>query len=113
GVSPCRQAGNAGYATSRDIDGEGWGNPPSIGCDEYYGGGVTGALSVRIIAALTNVAVGFPVKLTAQIEGRTMASVWDFGDGITVSNQPYTSHAWGEAGDYAVVLRVYSASHPE
>src|SRR5262249_28124588 len=33
------------------------------------------------------------------------ASIWDFGDGTSVSNQPYTSHAWTVPGDYAVVLR--------
>jgi len=35
-------------------------------------------LSVAIAASFTNVSVGFPVQLTALIEGRTAASVWDF-----------------------------------
>ena len=55
---------------------------------------------------------GFPLELTALIEGRTTASVWDFGDGVVVSNQPYASHAWTAPGDYAVVLRAYNESHP-
>ena len=108
--SPCRGAGNAAYASGTDIDGEAWGVPPSIGCDEYYAGAVTGPLSVAISAAYTNVAVGFPVGLTAVIEGRTSASVWDFGDGIVVSNRPYASHAWGAPGDYVVALWAFNDS---
>ena len=62
--------------------------------------------------AYTNVAVGFPVELTAVIEGRTTASMWEFGDGVTLSNSPSASHAWGAAGDFEVVLRVYNESQP-
>ncbi len=111
-TSPCRGAGNATSTTGADIDGEAWGVPPSIGCDEYRVGAVTGPLSVNIVAAYTNVAVGFPVEFTALIEGRTTASVWEFGDGVVVSNQPYASHAWTAPGDYAVVLRAYNESQP-
>ena len=111
-LSPCRGAGNANYAIGTDIDGEAWGVPPSIGCDEYHAGAVTGPLSVAVSAAYTNAAVGFPVGLTAVIEGRTSASVWDFGDGIVVSNRPYASHAWAAVGDYMVALWVYNDSLP-
>ena len=110
--SPCRGAGSAAYATGTDIDGEPWGNPPSIGCDEYHAGAVTGPLTVGLVASDTNVAVGYAVSLTALIEGRTTQSVWDFGDGVVVSNRPYASHAWAAAGDYAVVLRAYNESLP-
>jgi hypothetical protein len=48
------------------------------------------------------------VSLTALIEGRTTQSVWDFGDGVVVSNRPYASHAWAAPGDYAVALRAYN-----
>jgi hypothetical protein len=112
-TSPCRGAGSAAYATGTDIDGEAWATPPSIGCDEYHTGTGTGPLSVGIAAAFTNVAVGFPVGLTALIDGRTTAIAWNFGDGGVVSNQPYTSHAWTAPGDYAVVLRAYNDNHPE
>ena len=57
--------------------------------------------------------MGFTLGLTAAIEGRTVASVWDFGDGLVVSNRPYATHAWSTAGDYAVVLRAYNESHPD
>ncbi|MCL4178086.1 MAG: PKD domain-containing protein [Verrucomicrobia bacterium] len=111
--SPCRGAGNADYATGADIDGETWAIPPSIGCDEYLDGQLTGPLSVGIAATYTNVAVGFSVELTALITGRTSASEWEFGDGVVVSNQPYATHAWMAAGDYRVRLRAYNESHPE
>src|SRR5439155_9908417 len=110
--SPCRGAGNAAYAKGTDIDGEPWANPPSIGCDEYHTGAVTGPLGVGIAASFTNVLAGFTVQLTGLIEGRTSASVWDFGDGVTIANQPYTSHAWTAPGNYAVVLRAYNESQP-
>ncbi len=110
--SPCRGAGSATYATGTDLDGEAWANPPSIGCDEYQPGAVTGPLSVRIVADYTNVAVGFAVTLTALIEGRTSRSTWDFGDGVALSNRPYATYAWAEPGEYALVLRAFNESHP-
>jgi hypothetical protein len=109
--SPCRGAGSAAYATGTDIDGEPWRNPPSIGCDEYHVGAVTGSLTVGLVASATNVLVRYAVSLTALIEGRTTQSVWDFGDGVVVSNRPYASHAWAAPGDYAVALRAYNEAN--
>ena len=110
--SPCRGAGSAAYATGQDMDGEPWANPPSIGCDEYWSGAVTGALSAAIVADYTNVAVGFNVNFRAELAERLSASVWDFGDGTVVSNRPYTTHAWAAAGDFPVVLQAYNESFP-
>jgi hypothetical protein len=110
--SPCRGAGGADAASGTDIDGEVWATPPSIGCDEYHAGTVTGPLSVSSLATYTNVAVGFPVGLTALIEGRPNASVWDFGDAMAMTNQPFTTHAWRTPGDYTVVLRAYNDTYP-
>jgi hypothetical protein len=110
--SRCIGRGSATYVSGVDIDGEPWANPPSIGCDEYWSGSITGAMSVAIAAAYTNVAVGFEVDLQAVIGGRVSASRWDFGDGNVVSNRPWVSHAWSAAGDYAVELRAYNESYP-
>ena len=110
--SPCRGAGNAADATGTDMDGEPWANPPSIGCDEYHAGTLDGPLSAAIAAAYTNVATGFPVGLTALIEGRAAASRWDFGDGVVASNRPCANHAWTAPGNYAVVLRACNESTP-
>ena len=111
--SPCRGAGSAAYATGTDIDGEPWGNPPSIGCDEFHAGAVTGPLTVSLLANYTNVAVGYSVSFTALIEGRTTESVWDFGDGDVAINQPYVTHGWTEAGDYLVGLWAFNESQFE
>ena len=110
--SPCIGAGSATYASGTDIDGEAWANPPSIGCDEYHAGAVTGALTVSLTATLTNVAIGYPVGLTAFIEGRTDLSVWEFGDGLVEVNEPYTSHTWTAPGDYLVALWAFNDSYP-
>jgi hypothetical protein len=115
GSSPCRGVGNNGYAvvTMRDLDGEAWQHPPAMGCDEYNLGAVTGALSVAISTAYTNVAAGYAVDLAALIDGRTSASAWQFGDGTTVSNRPYAQHAWDATGDYVVTLTAYNESYPD
>ena len=112
-LSPCIGAGSAAYASGTDIDGEAWANPPSIGCDEYHAGAVTGPLTVSLTATYTNVATGFPVSLTALIDGRTDLSVWDFGDGYVQVNEPYTSHTWTAPGDYLVALWAFNDSYPE
>jgi len=74
--SPCRGAGSAAYASGTDIDSEPWARPPSIGCDEYHAGAVTGPLTVAITATFTSVLPGYAVQLTALIEGQTTGSVW-------------------------------------
>jgi len=110
--SPCRAAGSAAFAGGTDIDGELWANPPSIGCDEYVPGNVIGPLSVSLSATYTNVTPGFAVDFIGTIEGKVSASVWDFGDGVVVSNRPFASHAWAGAGSYPVVLTAYNEDHP-
>jgi hypothetical protein len=112
-ASPCIGAGSATCVSGSDIDGEAWANPPSIGCDEYHAGAVTGPLTVSLTATLTNVLIGYPVGLTALIEGRTDLSVWDFGGGFVEVNEPYTSHAWTTPGDYLVALWAFNDSYPE
>jgi hypothetical protein len=109
--SPCRGAGSAAYATGTDIDGESWSNSPSIGCDEYHPGAVIGPLTVNLLATYTNFAVGLPVSFTALIEGRTTDSVWYFGDGDVVTNQPYVTHRWTQPGDYLVALWAFNESN--
>ena len=110
--SPCIGAGSTNYSTGVDIDGEAWRNPPSIGCDEYYSGPTTGALSVALQADYTNVASGFVVNFSGQISGRARLNTLDFGDGTVVSNLFYTSHSWISPGTYPVVLTVYNDNNP-
>ena len=111
--SPCQGAGHSDYATGTDIDGEVWRTSPSMGCDEVVVGAITGALSVSAWAVPTNVAVGFSIQFRADILGRTTRSVWDFGDGTVLSNNPYARHAYASPGAYAVLLRAYNESYPQ
>lgn len=110
--SPCIGAGDAAYATGTDIDGDSWRNPPSMGCDEWVAGSITGALNTSAWAAYTNVTTGFSVAFRADISGRTTASAWQWGDGGITSNQPYATHAFSSSGVYTVVLRAYNESYP-
>ncbi|HEY5915214.1 MAG TPA: Calx-beta domain-containing protein [Verrucomicrobiae bacterium] len=112
-TSPCIGAGSANYATGVDIDGEPWANPPCIGADQLTTGSATGGITVRIRANYANVAVGFVVSLVAEVEGRLLRSVWDFGDGTSTTNQPFVSHAWDSPGVYSVKLTAYNDSHPD
>jgi hypothetical protein len=110
--SPCIGNGSYDSVSGVDIDGEPWAKPPSIGCDEYWSGSVTGAVSAAFAISYTNMAAGFAVSLDSAISGRLSASSWDFGDGVIVSNRPYASHAWAATGNYAVVLRAYNNDFP-
>jgi PKD domain len=110
--SPCIGKGSHDVVSGTDIDGESWANPPSIGCDEYWSGSATGALSATFGVSNTNVAVGFNVSFESAISGRVSASSWDFGDGVVLSNRPYASHAWNAPGDYTVILRAYNNNYP-
>jgi hypothetical protein len=106
--SPCVGKGSTMYASGVDIDGEPWGNPPAIGCDQPLAGALTGLLSVAIVpqalTATTNIAVGF----AGQIEGRCSSNRWEFGDGDTLANAVSIGHAWSAPGDYAVVLLAFN-----
>jgi parallel beta-helix repeat protein len=110
--SPCLGKGNYAAVSGVDIDGEPWANPPAMGCDQYYSGSLTGALTVLSSASNTNVVTSFSVDFQGLISGRVSDSRWEFGDGTVVSNRPYASHAWSAAGDYPVVLRAYNNSNP-
>jgi hypothetical protein len=111
GASPCRAAGNASYASGKDIDGELWASPPSMGCDEFNAA-TAGALSVTIQADYTNVAVVTPLNFSASVSGKAAFNWWNFGDGTVVSNRPYTAHAWSSAGDYLVTFRAFNNDYP-
>jgi len=110
--SPCIGKGSYVSASGVDIDGEPWANPPSIGCNEYWSNSATGALGAALGISYPTAAVGFPVNFISTIDGLVSASSWDFGDGVVISNQPYASHSWTSAGDYAVVLRAYNQDNP-
>jgi hypothetical protein len=110
--SPCRAAGSSSYASGIDIDGEPWPNPPSIGCDQYVAGAITGAITASIQIDYTNLFPGMTANLVALIGGRVSASRWECDDGTIVSNRPFISRSWGAPGTYPVILRAYNDTYP-
>jgi len=111
--SPCLGAGDTNDTTGVDIDGELWAVPPSMGCDEFYPGSITGPLAVAILQGKTYVVAGYEDYFTATVYGHASANVWDFGDGTIVSNRLHISHAWAAIGDYTVVFRAGNDSYPD
>ena len=109
--SPCRGVGSTNFTSGTDIDGQLWLNPPSIGCDEFYVGNANGTLSVGMQLTYTNVATGFTVNCSGTILGHAIVSVWNFGDGVTMTNQMSVSHSWFSGGTYQVVLTAYNSSN--
>lgn len=113
-TSPCRGSGNPAYASSLDIDGEPWTNPPSMGCDEVWEAGLTGPLSVAAASAWPTVAAWGNLPLTGTVSGRAARVAWDFGDGSVLTNASYvnTSHIWTSPGDYLVTFTAYNVDNP-
>ena len=110
--SPCISRGSPVYASGVDIDGETWLSPPCIGADQFVAGAATGVLTMAIMADHTNVATGYPVSLVARNAGRISASIWNFGDGVVMSNRPFASHVWDTPGSFPVRLTGYNDTFP-
>jgi hypothetical protein len=109
--SPCRGAGSAAYATGTDLDGEPWNNPPSMGCDEVVLSNLVGPLSASVTAS-TNVLANHPGYLAGNFTGRASSVMWNFGDGVTVSNAATLNHEWTNSGSYPVTFTVYNNDNP-
>ena len=56
-----------------------------------------------------NFAAFYPAPFAGEVAGCPDYFWWDFGDGVTVTNEPSVSHAWTSPGTYNVVLTAYSA----
>ena len=108
--SPCVGVASTQYVSGVDIDGEMWGTPPSMGCDEYAGS-LTGELVLYIDGPSTNM-IGHPYRYKAVISGRASGLTLDFGDGTVVSNQMVSVHTWSSTGVYSVVLTAYNDMYP-
>jgi len=109
--SPCVGAGLFEYASGNDIDGTWWSVPPSMGCDEPTS--FSGDLIVSIHSSVTNVVAGHALDFSVDVIGFSASNRWSFGDGITLDNAAFASHAWSSAGTYNITLTAYNASHPE
>ncbi len=108
--SPCVGAGSSLYAVDKDIDGEDWAGPPSIGCDEYSTG-TAGSVNLFLIMPVKG-GVGASIPVTATVVGAASLSTVDFGDGTWATNQPHIDHTWSVAGQYSVVLTAFNNDYP-
>lgn len=107
-ASPCRGAGT-GVSVGTDLDGQSWGAPPSIGCDEWYPGATfLAAPALRT----TNNPVGF--ILTASVAGQEPFTCWWTRDGTPLEDDGhyFSSHTTNlvarglrpyDGGNYQVV----------
>ena len=108
--SPCIGAGTNSNSSVSDIDGEAWGTPPSIGCDEFHAG-TAGAVALYLRLPERPVK-GEPATVRCAVFGAVSLFTLDFGDGTVVSNQFEATHIWNDTGSNSVVLTAYNADHP-
>ncbi len=64
-------------------------------------------VGIRSVFGLSTFATSFVVPFVAQIGGCAAYFWWDFGDGVTTSNQYNVSHGWTAPGSYNVRLSAY------
>lgn len=116
--SPCRGAAGPADAVGVDIFGQGWANPPSMGCAEVVPAELIGPLSVILTSSTNTVAVSttsslHPVSLVARVSGLASATAWSFGDGPPTNSDFSIAHFWTNAGIYPVTFTAFNADHPE
>ena len=110
--SSCINAGSSEYSAGCDIDGDIWGDPPSVGCDQFVAGTATGVLSVVIQTDYLRVREGCTVDLYADIEGHAVSNVWSLGDGTYETNVVYKQYAWMMPGTVDVEITAYNTDFP-
>jgi hypothetical protein len=113
--SSCIDAGlNISVPVMVDIDHEQRisGGTVDIGCDEMITGGMTGELSVAIIAEFINAVAAFPLTFTSDIQGKVTAFTWDVDGSDDAENATQITKSWAAPGDYSIVLSASNNDHP-
>lgn len=113
--SPCINAGSNLLASgiALDVDGEARTNGVAvdIGCDEYWASGMTGTLSVAILATYTTAVAGTPLTFDADVRGRAGTILWQINDAGTTnffSDLLSVTYAWPALGSYDVILSAFN-----
>ena len=109
--SPCINAGsNALSAGALDLFGNARTNNGVVdmGCVEFQGGSLTGAIRVAVAADYTNAVVGYGQTFQGIMEGDIGGYAWDFGDGAETGGVFSVSHTYGGAAYYPLVLRAWN-----
>ena len=113
--SPCINSGlNSAVPGNVDIDYEQriFGGTVDIGCDEFISVGMTGKLSVAIIAVLTNAVVNFPLTYVSDVQGKADTSQWDVEGGGTHENKTHITKSWPVPGNYKITLKASNLDYP-
>ena len=109
--SPCINAGsNALSAGAVDLFGMPRTNNGVVdmGCVEFQGGSLTGAIQVAVAADYTNAVLGYGQAFQGILSGEIAGYAWDFGDGTETSGVFNVSHTYGGAAYYPLVLRAWN-----
>lgn len=112
--SACIDAGNSSLVGSPvDIEGEPRINGPAVdvGCDEFWGGSLTGTLAVAITAPFSQAVIGYPLTFRSRIAGSVSGLHWSWGDGLLATNDPTPVHTFRLPGQYTVTLTAWNATH--
>ena len=87
-TSPCIGMGDSNVVSGVDIDGQPWGSPPSIGCDEWQ--------PVPLITAPLNFQVNMPthgLTITAIVAGQPPFNFFWSKDGVPVQDDNHFSNS--------------------
>jgi len=111
--SPCIGKGDAATATGTDLNGDAWGTPPAMGCDEVTAT-LTGSITMSLIGP-SPIRTYVEGSYIALFEGQVTKTVVDFGDGQPLTNAVgLLSHTWtgSQTQDAEVVLTGFNDSYP-
>ncbi len=95
---------NVGIGSDIEGDARLVGTRIDLGCDEFDGSSCTGLMTLAIQSPGPRVALQAPVVFEAEVQGRPLGYVWDFGDGVTVSDLFRVSHVFSAPGMRFVTL---------
>lgn len=115
--SPCIDGGDYKFwmvsTEGFDIDGESRyaGYTSDIGADERHAETATGPLTVEVTVDQTTVGLNYAPEFWADATGLVGELSWSFNDGVEITNQNPTYHAFAAPGVYQVVVTVSNATH--
>src|ERR1019366_5682538 len=67
---------------------------------------------VNVRAYQTNTFVNRATSFNGVITGRPSGIAWNFGDGITATNNAPAGHTWTNSGNYTVTFTAYNNDNP-
>ncbi|MBN2161891.1 MAG: hypothetical protein JXR25_09585 [Pontiellaceae bacterium] len=110
--SPCIGAGSVNYLSGSDLDGDPWGSPPPMGCDEPDSIH-DGLIDLNLSISATEILTGMNVTITSVIIGQCSRITLDLDDGTVLTNAlGPISRSWATSGTKQIVLTAYNDNFP-